>query len=425
MDRSHHPSDWVLDQPERGLGSGGAARARGWFAALDRWLGQRMLQSLHHPPVTLVLSDGRRVESPSPGAGRRTRLVFRDRAALYRLISNPEFQFGELYSNGRIAIEGDLVDLLESVYQSVSANGTCRDHVMHGLWRSRPNSIRRARGNIHHHYDIGNAFYQLWLDAQMLYTCAYFPDDRATLEEAQQAKMEHVCRKLRLRPGQLVFEAGCGWGGLALYMARRHGVRVRAFNISHEQVQFARQQAARQGLADRVEFVEDDYRHIQGRCDAFVSVGMLEHVGVQHYQDLGEVIDRCLSPTGMGLIHSIGRNRPLKMNAWITTRIFPGGYTPALSEMTGIFEPFGFSVLDVENLRLHYALTLRHWLARFEGSADRVAAMFDDRFVRMWRLYLAGSLVAFTTGWMQLFQVVFTRATNNDLPLTREHLYDE
>lgn len=400
--------------------SASGSESSGRFFDIDLWLARRMLKSLHNPALRIVLWDGREV-SP-PGVSPVVRVVLRDRVAFYKLLTNPEFQFGELYSDGRLAVEGDLIALLESVYRSSSVNGTYREHVAD--WLSTPrNSLRRARQNIHHHYDIGNDFYRLWLDEAMVYTCAYFPTRGASLEAAQQAKMEHVCRKLRLKPGERVVEAGCGWGSLALYMALRHGVKVRAYNISHQQILFARERARAMGLTDRVEFVEDDYRNITGTYDAFVSVGMLEHVGPAHYRALGGVIDRCLTDTGRGLIHSIGRNRPLKLNSWIATRIFPGGYTPAISEITQILEPHTFSVLDIENLRLHYAMTLEHWLARFEGVTDQVAAMFDERFVRMWRLYLAGSLTAFSTGWMQLFQVLFARPLSNDVPMTREHLY--
>jgi cyclopropane-fatty-acyl-phospholipid synthase len=207
-------------------------------------------------------------------------------------------------------------------------------------------------------------------------------------------------------------------------MAREHGVSVRAFNTSREQVRCAKERVAREGLAGRVEFVEDDYRNIGGEYDVFVSVGMLEHVGPSRYRELGEVIHRCLKPRGRGLIHSIGRNRPAPVNAWIQKRIFPGAYPPTLSEMAEIFEPRAFSVLDVENLRLHYARTLEHWLERYEGQLPRVREMFDERFVRAWRLYLAGSVAAFRSGTLQLFQVLFTRPGNNDIPWSRAHLYE-
>jgi cyclopropane-fatty-acyl-phospholipid synthase len=200
---------------------------------------------------------------------------------------------------------------------------------------------------------------------------------------------------------------------------------VRACNVSHEQIKYARRRARSEGLDDRVQFIEDDYRNLSGHCDAFVSVGMLEHVGVEHYGELGATIDRCLSPTGRGLIHSIGRDQPGRINRWIERRIFPGAYAPSLREMMAVVEPWGFSVLDVENLRLHYAETLRHWLLRFNSAAGAVTRMFDQKFVRAWRLYLVGSMAGFTAGSLQLFQLVLARPGMNDIPRTRERLYQE
>jgi cyclopropane-fatty-acyl-phospholipid synthase len=195
---------------------------------------------------------------------------------------------------------------------------------------------------------------------------------------------------------------------------------VCAFNVSAEQTAYARRRAASEGLADRVRFVEDDYRNVSGTYDAFVSVGMLEHVGVSEYETLGRVMDRSLTDRGRGLLHFIGRNRPMALNAWIRKRIFPGAYTPALGEVfERVLEPQNFSVLDVENLRLHYAKTLEHWSRRFDAEAAGIAAMFDENFVRAWRLYLAGSQAAFNTGFMQLFQVVFARGASNAIPWTR------
>ncbi|HYM36705.1 MAG TPA: class I SAM-dependent methyltransferase, partial [Steroidobacteraceae bacterium] len=193
--------------------------------------------------------------------------------------------------------------------------------------------------------------------------------------------------------------------------------------ISHEQIVYARERAKAQGLDKQVEYVEDDYRNIKGKYDAFVSIGMLEHVGVENYPELGQVINGCLDNSGRGLIHTIGRNRALPLNGWITKRIFPGAYPPPLKEMMHIFEAVDYSVLDVENLRLHYAKTLHDWRALYERSTDRIAKMFDEQFVRMWRLYLAGSEAAFITGDLQLFQVLFAPRGNNDIAMTREHLY--
>jgi cyclopropane-fatty-acyl-phospholipid synthase len=289
--------------------------------------------------------------------------------------------------------------------------------------RPRSGSPDRARDNIHSHYDLGNDFYRLWLDDQMVYTCAYFPTPESSLEVAQKAKMDLICRKLRLRPGERVIEAGCGWGALALHMARHYGVKVRAFNISRSQVDWAREQAAIQRLDNMVEFVDGDYRDIDGRYEVFVSVGMLEHVGPRHYPELAAVIDRCLPSNGRGLIHTIGTDRPGPLNAWIERHVFPGACPPSIDQMMPLFGPTGFSVLDIENLRLHYALTLRHWHKRFERAVEQVSERFGPSFVRAWRFYLVSSEAAFQTGHLQLFQVLFARKGSNTIPWSRADLY--
>jgi cyclopropane-fatty-acyl-phospholipid synthase len=397
----------------------GAADAK----AFDRWLLRSMMAALPGAGYEVVLWDGSRAGEKS---GMQVRI--RDRGALWQVVRNPALHFGDLYSAGRLEVDGDLVTFLERTYAALEAGRCAAASPWWKIWSdATPSSrtISAARKNIQQHYDLGNDFYALWLDRDaMQYTCAYFPQPGMSLEAAQRAKMDHVCRKLRLRAGQRVFEAGCGWGGFALHMAREYGVEVQSWNISREQIQFANERARREGLGGRVTFIEDDYRNMRGECDAFVSVGMLEHVGPENYRGLGAVIERCLAPNGLGLIHSIGRNRPEAMNGWIERRIFPGAQPPALSEMMAIFEPSGFSVLDVENLRLHYAQTLRHWMGRYLDVFDQVQAARGSGFARAWHLYLAGSVAAFTAGTMQLFQVLFARGGNNQLPATRRHLYE-
>ncbi len=418
---------WSVSASERDGSPGqaaGGSPSTGHVYPAERWLLSRMLATLGHPPVQLMLWDGQAV--PEHPKAPVTRVLIRDRGALWRLVAHPDLQFGELYSAGRIEVEGPLVGFLEAVSRAMSAAGDGFERKLQATThRRRRNTLLGSRDNIHHHYDIGNDFYRLWLDERMLYTCAYFPTSSATLEQAQIAKMDHVARKLLLKPGDRVVEAGCGWGSLALHLVKHYGVTVKAYNISTEQISFAHGQARKEGLEDRVEYIEGDYREIRGEFDAFASVGMLEHVGVDNYRRLGEVIDRSLKAEGYGLIHTIGRNSPGKMNAWIEKRIFPGAHPPSLSEMSKLFEPQGLSVLDVENLRLHYAQTLEHWLRRYESAIDTVRQMFSEPFVRAWRLYLAGSQTAFTVGDLQLFQIVFTRQSNNRIPWTRQHLYCE
>ncbi len=381
--------------------------------AADRWALRRIQATVTAAPIRFALWDGYELPSPSrPLAGT---IRFRNRAALFSWLWDPDLNFGETYMSGAVEIQGDLVELLEAVYRALSP----RKPRPWWLWQ-RANTLEAARENVHHHYDLGNDFYRLWLDEEMVYTCAYFPSPDDSLEAAQVAKMDLVCRKLCLSAGERVLEAGCGWGSLALFMAANYGVHVRAFNVSVAQISYARERAARMGLSDRVEFVEDDYRNANGTYDAFVSVGMLEHVGLPEYATFGSVIDRSIHAIGRGLLHFIGRDRPAPLNPWITRRIFPGAYPPTLSE---VFEraliPQNLSVLDVENLRLHYEKTLDHWLHRFNDAADTVGRMFDDTFVRAWRLYLSGSQVAFRTGSMQLFQIVFARGGSNRIPWVR------
>lgn len=391
---------------------------------VDYWLGEKILKAVGRAPIRIVLGDGQAIAPP--GVSPVATVVIRDRRTLAELCIDPEIGFGDAYADGRIQVEGDLVRLLEAVDKVWPVDRSWYSRLSSktmDLWQS--NDLHGSRRNIHRHYDLGNDFYKLWLDRQLVYTCAYFPMPDVTLEQAQIAKMDHVCRKVRLQPGETVVEAGCGWGALALHMARHYGVRVKAFNISREQISFARERARHDGLEAQVEFIEDDYRNISGKFDVFMSVGMLEHVGVDRYRDFGEVIYRSIGDRGRGLLHFIGRNQDATFSRWIRKRIFPGAHAPGLQRALEVLEPRNFSVLDVENLRLHYARTLEHWLDRFEKSKQQITAMYDARFVRAWRLYLAGSVAAFQAGTLQLFQIVFTGSRAEPVWWTRAPLYTE
>jgi cyclopropane-fatty-acyl-phospholipid synthase len=391
----------------------------------DEWVLKGILQATGQAPIRLVVRGGADV-SPV-GISPVATVMLEDRNTLAGLLRDPEVNFGDAYIDGKIEVEGDLVRFLEEVYRAMENAPRA------GKWYSRlaskwldlwqDNSPSGSRKNIHRQYDLGNDFYKLWLDSQLVYTCAYFPTPSSTLEHAQIAKMDHVCRKLRLQPGETVVEAGCGWGALALHMAREYGVSVKAFNVSREQIAFARARARAENLSGRVEFIQDDYRAIAGQFDVFVSVGMLEHVGLDHFDEFSDVIHRSIGDTGRGLVHFIGRNYPAVFSRWIRKQIFPGAHTPALRAALNVLEPKNYSVLDVENLRMHYAKTLEHWLERFENSRQQVAAMYDSRFVRAWRLYLAGSLAAFRVGHLQLFQILFTGSQRQPIFWTRDPLY--
>jgi cyclopropane-fatty-acyl-phospholipid synthase len=385
------------------------------------WAAGRLLAVLGNPPLRFALWNGESVSTCASPPVATVRL--NQPRALLGLLSNPQLHFGNSYTDGGLEIEGDLGRALEILFDAPDRSNRLWEWLVRWRRNLTPHSLRRARRDIRSHYDLGNDFYALWLDRQMSYTCAYFPSPEASLEEAQLAKFDHICRKLRLRRGERVVEAGCGWGSLALHMARHYGVWVTAFNISREQIQYARERASREGLGKQVEFIADDYRNIRGRYDAFVSVGMLEHVGRSHYKELGYVIDGCLTNTGRGLLHSIGRSHPRAMNPWIERRIFPGAYIPSLREMLIVLEPWNLCMLDVEDLRLHYAKTLEHWLERFEKHRGTIEDRFDANFVRAWRLYLASSIAAFRCGSVQLFQVLFARP-DYEAAWTRAHLYE-
>jgi cyclopropane-fatty-acyl-phospholipid synthase len=407
-----------LGVPGSDYGLADAAASRHEPNGLDRWLVTQIMSKLGPSPVRIELWD------EPEGAARDgiVRMRILDRKALWQLVVNPDLHFGDLYSSGRIQVRGDLLTLLLEAYRYTSENPAIGRALARG--RKLAPDLSDSKRNIHHHYDLGNDFYKLWLDREALqYTCAYFADPAMTIEQAQQAKMHHVCRKLQLKPGESVVEAGGGWGGFALFMAKNYGVRVRSFNISKEQIAHSRAWAEQMGLSAQVEFVEDDYRNMTGTYDAFVSIGMLEHVGKGNYKDLGALMSRALTREGRGLVHSIGRDTPALMNAWIDKRIFPGAYPPTLREMMDMFEPNRLSVLDAENIRLHYAKTLEWWAQRYEENVEAVRAMFDETFVRAWRLYLVGSIAAFLAGKLQLFQVLFARTGAKNIPWTRAHVY--
>jgi len=389
---------------------------------IDRWLASRVQQVMDPANVRLELWD---CSSPYDSSRQAIGdLIVRDRRTLVGLATNPDLWFGEAYMKGRLDVRGPLDNVVEALSRVSLSRPTWRERVARIL--ALPTSLRAARDNVHHHYDLGNSFYQGWLDRDLVYTCAYFEDPEGSLEDAQRAKLDLVCRKLRLRAGESVIEAGCGWGALALYMARHYGVSVKAFNVSGEQLGYARERARREGLTERVEFIDDDYRNVTGRYDVFVSIGMLEHVGLRHFDTLAVVLRRTVRRDGgRGLLHFIGRDVPRPLNTWIRRRIFPGAYTPTLAEVTErVVGPADMSVLDVENLRLHYARTLEHWGERFAGRRREVSERFGEEFARAWELYLVGSEAAFATGWLQLFQVLFAPRESAPPAWTRQDIYN-
>lgn len=402
-------------------GTQAARRQSSGVTGLDRRLLGLVRSRLREVPLAFALWDGE-VVGDGPQVSATIRIL--DRSTLLGVCWNPQYAFAEGYAHGTLLVDGDLVGALDGIYRTYLSREPRPIRAHRGL--AVPNTTSRSRHNVHRHYDIGNDFYRLWLDDSMLYTCAYYPDATATLEEAQRAKLDYVCRKLRLRPGDRVVEAGSGWGALSLHMAKHYGAVVTAYNVSAEQVRYARERAAAEGLTQAVQFVEADYRCLTGEFDVFVSIGMLEHVGPAGLAKFGALLDHALAkPDGRGLLHFIGRNYPAPLTRWIRDRVFPGAYPPALAEVIEkSLAPYDFSVVDVENLRHHYTRTLAEWLRRYRAAEPEVERLFGPEFVRTWRLYLAGSEAGFRSGSLQLFQLQFARGECAKPWPTRAALYE-
>jgi cyclopropane-fatty-acyl-phospholipid synthase len=364
------------------------------------------------------------------GVGPRGAFAIHDAAATRRLVLNPALAFGELYMEGRIEPVGcSIADLLEVVVINQYGGGQLPAEAalerLRRAWRrvEQRNRLARARRNVAHHYDLNGRLYSLFLDRDRQYSCAYFRTGDETLEDAQAAKKRHIAAKLKLdRPGLEVLDIGCGWGGLALHLARDWGARVTGITLSEEQLAEARQRARDAGLEDRVRFEMMDYREWTRPVDRIVSVGMFEHVGLTNYAAFFRTLRDALRPDGVALVHAIGmRGGPAGMNPWITKYIFPGGYTPALSEVLPAIEAADLWVTDIEILRRHYALTLAAWRRRFAANRDAIAALYDERFCRMFEFYLAGCEMAFRHGGQMVWQVQLARQADA-LPLTRDYI---
>ncbi|HYG85180.1 MAG TPA: cyclopropane-fatty-acyl-phospholipid synthase family protein [Azospirillum sp.] len=356
-------------------------------------------------------------------------LRLHDKALHRQLVLTPRLSFGEAYMDGRLTVEGgSLYELLILLSDGVDVDGLAdpiRDRLAPILrYAEQHNPLPRARRNVAHHYDLSRRFYELFLDRDMQYSCAYFETPGMGLDEAQEAKKRHIAAKLLLHPGHHVLDIGCGWGGMALYLARHAGVRVTGITLSTEQLAVARERAAAAGLSDRVRFELRDYREVIGRFDRIVSVGMFEHVGVPHYGTFFAKLRELLAEDGVALLHSIGRSDgPGTTNPWLRKYIFPGGYSPALSEVVPFIERARLWSTDIEILRLHYAETLRHWRERFLARRDEAVRLYDERFCRMWEFYLSGAEIAFRYQGHMVMQIQMARSVGT-APLTRDYMID-
>ena len=397
-------------------------------------LAQVLFRVLGEGQLTIIDPDGKthRVIGPKPGPAVTMRV--HDHWTGLRLLLRPRLALGEAYMNGKITIEDgkDIYDLLDLLGRNITALDATPFMTLSYGWQrliralEQYNPVGRAQKNVAHHYDLNDQLYDFFLDRDRQYSCAYFKTGEEPLEQAQLDKKRHIASKMLLQPGQKVLDIGSGWGGMGLFLGQQYGVDVTGVTLSKEQHAVSSRRALETGLADRVRFKLLDYRQEPDRYDRIVSVGMFEHVGVAHYVEFFRKIKDLLDDDGVMLLHAIGRmERPGGTNTWLKKYIFPGGYTPALSEVMTAIEKVGLWVTDIEILRLHYAETLRHWRQRFLANRERIKQMagYDDRFCRMWEFYLAGCESAFRYMNQMVFQIQIARR-QDAVPLTRDYMVD-
>ena len=385
--------------------------------------------------LTIIHADGSRQTHGAPDPGiRPVTLRFTDKGAANFIARHPDLGAGEAFMDGRMVIEqGDILDLLTLIKENdrwedgkVNLRPTLPRRTIGAVTQriNRINMAKRSRKNVAHHYDLSRRLYDLFLDADRQYSCAYYTDPANPLEQAQADKKAHIAAKLALMPEHHVLDIGCGWGGMALYLNEKFGCRVTGITLSTEQLALARERAEAAGVADKVKFELIDYRHMTGRFDRIVSVGMFEHVGPAHYPAFFAKCRELLTEQGVMLLHTIGRvGGPGVTDAFTAKYIFPGGYNPALSEIVRAYENKGLMIADIEVLRLHYAHTLKAWYDRTVAAKAEIVALYDERFFRLWTFYLAGALTAFSLGSLVNYQLQFTR-DRHGLPITRDYMLE-
>ncbi len=379
--------------------------------------------------LIIIDATGRSYSCGDARRGPTVTIRVHDRGLHTSLALDPRLRLGEAYMDGRLTVEGGTIyDYLDLVGLNIGGGSLNRlDRWTMGankLWRSfqQANRLGRAQKNVAHHYDLSGALYELFLDSDRQYSCGYFPLPGITLDEAQEAKKRHLASKLLLEPGQKVLDIGSGWGGLGLYLARTAGVEVTGLTLSSEQHKVSERRAAEAGLSDRVHFHLRDYRQESASYDRIVSVGMFEHVGRPYYEEFFRKVHDLLRDDGVALLHTIADHGvPSTTNPWLRKYIFPGGYTPSLSEVVPVIERVGLWITDIEILRLHYAETLRQWRERFMSNRYKAVELYDERFCRMWEFYLSGAEVTFRRMGQIVVQIQLTKSVDA-VPLTRDYM---
>ena len=352
------------------------------------------------------------------------KIIIHEPIAYKKLIKSTSLALGEAYMNGAIEVEGDLIEALDELFKYQNQFSTDYSALKKLLHTS--TSAKNQKKEVCSHYNLGNDFYKLWLDKSMSYSCAYFKNETDTLEEAQYNKVHHILRKLNLKHGMSLLDIGCGWGYLLIEAAKTYGIKGVGITLSEQQYKGFKERIKAEALEDYLQVELMDYRELRVsdlKFDRVVSVGMLEHVGRENYDLFFKSVDAVLKPEGLFLLHYISAYGEYPGDAWIKKYIFPGGVIPSLREIIHLSADYKYYVQDVESLRRHYVKTLLSWYERFEAHLPEVRKLFDERFIRMWQMYLCSCAASFNNGVIDLHQILFTKGVNNQLPMTREYLY--
>ncbi len=355
------------------------------------------------------------------------KIIINDNIPKKDIIADPFLTLGEAYMDNIIDFEGSIQEIIESVYKN-KESFLHKAGMFQKLNKLKPNSIKKSKNDIQYHYDLGNDFFKLWLDDTMSYSCAYFKDEKDTLYKAQLNKIDHILKKLNLKEGQKIVDIGCGWGDLIITAAKKYNVHALGITLSSEQFKKVNETIKENNLEDKVEVRLLDYRDLAKsgeKFDRVVSVGMVEHVGKKNLSLYMETVNKLLKDGGTSLLHCITAQTEGEVNEWIRRYVFPGGYIPSTRELVALMPDYDFHLTDVESLRLHYARTLSCWASNFEEAMDEVRKMKDERFIRMWRLYLNACAASFHYGVMDINQFIFTKGLNNDIPSTRDYMYKD
>ncbi|MBW9173801.1 cyclopropane-fatty-acyl-phospholipid synthase family protein [Clostridium estertheticum] len=387
----------------------------------DKLFYKTLLKSMFSDPFEIRFWDG---DEEKYGEGEsKFKIILNEPIPKGDIINNPSIALGEGYMTKKLEVVGSVQSVIESLYNNKESFLKKSAKYQH-LIKKIKNSIKRSKDNIEFHYDIGNDFYKLWLDDTMSYSCGYFKNDTDSLYQAQINKINHILKKLNLKEGQTLLDIGCGWGELIITAAKQYKVKAIGITLSEEQFEKVNERIKAEGLEDLIEVKLEDYRELKNlKFDRIVSIGMLEHVGLDNLSEYFHVVNSLLNDKGLSLVHCITGINEGGTNTWIDKYIFPGGHVPAIKTIISDIAEQDFELIDIESLRRHYGKTLEHWAENFEIALPIISKSKDEMFIRMWRLYLNSCAASFNCGNINLHQILFAKGVNNDLPLTREYLY--